>query len=224
MERLKGQLRLKPVKIEKLHLNTFGTRHYKTQECSVVKLYLQGHAQGEAISISALASPVICSPLSSTVHVEKYPHLRGLQLADNYNGARGEIDVLIGSKYYWSVVSGDTLRGDHGPVAVNSKLGWLLSGTVNTIAAMEIRHTHLIISGSPANPVHSEDNVLVKFLQRFWEVESIRMMEPLAVLSKEGPFLSSISFENGQYEVGLPWKRTQCVVPEHLTLCKEILT
>jgi len=33
-------------------------------------------------------------------------------------------------------------------------------------------------------------------------------------------FLSSISFENGRYEVGLAWKRTQCTVPDHLTLCE----
>ena len=206
-QRLKRQLRLKPVKIEKLHLNTFGTRHYKTQECSVVKLYLQGHAQGEVISISALTSPVICSPLPSAVRVEKYPHLRGLQLADNCKGVNGEIDILIGSNHYWSIVSGDALRGEHGPVAVNCKLGWLLSGTVDTNESMAISHTHLVISGSPTNPVHSDD-VLVKSLQRFWEVESIGAMEPSAASSKEDPFLSSISFKNGRYEVGLPWKGT----------------
>lgn len=39
-ERLQDRLRLKPIRIEKLHLNTFGTRGYKTQACNVVKLYL----------------------------------------------------------------------------------------------------------------------------------------------------------------------------------------
>ena len=66
-KRLKGQLRLKSVKIEKLHLNTFGTCHYKTQESSVLKLYLPGQTPGETIGISALTSPVICSPLPSAV-------------------------------------------------------------------------------------------------------------------------------------------------------------
>ena len=36
MERLQWQLNLKPMKIEKFHLNTFGHRSYKTQECAVV--------------------------------------------------------------------------------------------------------------------------------------------------------------------------------------------
>jgi len=143
--------------------------------------------------------------------------LCGLQLADNYRGASGEIDVLIGSNYYWNVVSGDVVKGDHGPVAVNSRLGWLLSGTIDSSETIELSHSHLIISGSP---VHCEDDILVKSLQRFWEVESIGVMEPLAVSSKKDPFLSSISFENGRYEVGLPWKRTQCTVPDHLALCE----
>jgi len=68
---------------------------------------------------------VICSPLPSAVDIEKYPHLRGLRLADNYKGTSGEIDVLIGSNYYWNVASGETVRGDHRPIGVNSKLGWL---------------------------------------------------------------------------------------------------
>ena len=72
------------------------------------------------------------------VQVEKYPHLHGLQLADNYRGASKEIDVLIGSNYYWNVVSGGAVRGDHGPITVNSKLGWLLSGAVDSNEASEL--------------------------------------------------------------------------------------
>jgi len=51
---------------------------------------------------------------------------------------------------------------------VNSKLGWLFSGTVDSSETMAISHTHLVISGSPVNP---DDDAFVKSLQRFWEVE-----------------------------------------------------
>ena len=100
-------------------MNTFGTRSYKTQACNVVKLYLQGLEGGEIFNISALTSPVICSPLPSAIRIARYPHLCGLQLADDYSSAPGEIDVLIGSNFYCSVITGDTVRGDHGPVAAN---------------------------------------------------------------------------------------------------------
>ena len=166
-ERLQDQLHLKPVKIEKLHLNTFGTHSYKTQACNVVKLYLQATRGGERFGVSSLTSPVICSPLPSAVQVERYPHLCGLQLADDYSVTPGEIDVLIGSNLYWSIVASDIIRGDHGPVAVNSKLGWLLSGTVETFEAKQISHAHVVITGDPASPLNERDDVLVDTLRKF---------------------------------------------------------
>ena len=38
------------------------------------------------------------------------------------------IDILIGSDYYWQLVTGSICRGTSGPVAVHTKLGWVLSG------------------------------------------------------------------------------------------------
>ena len=188
-EKLQSQLSLKPIKIEKLHLNTFGTRNYKTQACNVIKFYLQGLDQREKCSISALTSPVICSPLPSAVKIAEYPHLCDLQLADNYRGSRGDIDVLIGSNFYWSVVTGDTVRGDHGPVAVNSKLGWLLSGAVDTIEARHISHSHVVITGDPPNPLQGEDDMLVSSLQKFWEIESFGIVDPPIRPTKSDLFL-----------------------------------
>ena len=43
-----------------------------------------------------------------------YPHLEDLQLAGSLNDNCGAIDVLIGSDYYWKIVSGETVRGDCG--------------------------------------------------------------------------------------------------------------
>ena len=95
-ETLQQQFGLKPVKIEKLHLNTFGHNSDKTQQCAVVSLYLQGLQQAEATKISALTSASICSPLPSAVSVSSYPHLQDLPLADGCENPRKEIDVLVG--------------------------------------------------------------------------------------------------------------------------------
>lgn len=43
-----------------------------------------------------------------------------------------EIDVLIGSYYYWELTTGEMLRGENGPFAIHTKLGWVLSGTVQS--------------------------------------------------------------------------------------------
>lgn len=120
---LKSKLNLKPIKSETLHLNTFGGNTFRKQSCDVVKLRLEGR-EGEEVEINALNYPIICSPLPSKVQVN-CPHLEDLQLADELDDNCGTIDVLVGSDYYWEIVSGETVRGDSGPTAVSSKFVFL---------------------------------------------------------------------------------------------------
>lgn len=40
--------------------------------------------------------------------------------------------MLIGSDYYWEFMTGETVQGRDGPVAVNTTLGWVLSGPAET--------------------------------------------------------------------------------------------
>ena len=116
---LKSRLNLKPIKTETLHLNTFGGSTFRKQSCEVVKLRLRRN-EGEEIEVTAFNYPIICSPLPSKVEVN-YPHLEALQLADSLSDNYGAIDVLIGSDYYWEIVSGETVCRDCGPTAVSSK-------------------------------------------------------------------------------------------------------
>ena len=56
--------------------------------------------------------------------------MRDLKLADSGQN-KGKIDLLIGADFYWSAVDGVVKSGDDvGPIALGSKLGWLLSGPV----------------------------------------------------------------------------------------------
>ena len=59
-----------------------------------------------------------------------YSYLNNSELADT--GGRGDIDLLIGADYYWAIVDRIVKKGESdGPVALSSKLGWILSGTIN---------------------------------------------------------------------------------------------
>ena len=40
------------------------------------------------------------------------------------------IDILVGGDYYWQFFSGKIVRGIAGPVAMETSLGWVLSGSV----------------------------------------------------------------------------------------------
>ena len=59
--------------------------------------------------------------------VNRYPHLQGLELADDNTLDHNSdfIDVLIGSNYYWDIVTGSIIKESDGPVAMSSNFGWL---------------------------------------------------------------------------------------------------
>jgi len=220
-ERLRAQLGLKQTRIEKLHLNTFGNGGYKTQSCAVVKLYLRGLDQKEAFSISALTSPAICSPLPSAVKLDNRLQLCDLPLADRCTKPKEEIDILVGSNFYWSIVTGEVIREEDGLVAVNSKLGWLLSGPVDSLDIGDLSHVNVVISGISNSQVSGDrDDVLYKSLREFWELESLSIVD---VPVKVSSFVPSISFNDNRYSITLPWKDDHVEIPDHLTLCESRL-
>ena len=101
-----------------------------------------------------------------------YKHLSDLDLADSKEGSdRMAIDMLIGSDYYWELATGKTIRGEGGPVAIHTKLGWVLSGPVESqedaSEAVSLVTTHsLRVDCVP------DTEKLDLQLRSFWELES----------------------------------------------------
>ena len=130
---LKEKLSLQLKRTETLKLNTFGKDRFSKKRYDVVQLSLLGN-DGD-VEISAVCFPKICSPIPTRICPDRYPHLKGLNLADS-NFIEGDetdndsIDILIGCDYYFDVVNNDIVRGEgrSGPVAISSKFGWILSG------------------------------------------------------------------------------------------------
>ena len=97
-----------------------------------------------------------------------YAHLEGLELADEPCNSGSSIDLLIGLDYYWNFVTGEMKRGEEGPIAINSKLGWLLSGPISeTFDRSYITHSNLIIDGPSSLFQPSQDDVLADTLKSF---------------------------------------------------------
>ncbi len=52
-----------------------------------------------------------------------------------------DIDILIGADFYWNFVSNESRRGEQpGPVALLTRLGWVLSGPIDNYCE-EVRST-----------------------------------------------------------------------------------
>ena len=133
-----------------------------------------------------------------------YDHLRGRHLADySTESAPADVDVLIGSDQYWQVVTGEVRKEDRCPMAIHTRLGWVLSGpiegfTYNTDPSGNSTHV-LRCSSEPTQP---ENNGLIEELKRFWDLES------LGILSSEqsvyNQVINTITLQQRRYEVHLP--------------------
>ena len=118
--KVKQDLELETARTQRLSIAAFGSRRAPAKPCDVVTLNVQTRI-GPDLEVGLFVVPHICDPLSVQPVRTGYQHLSGLDLADRYSENEIlEIDLLIGSDVYWDVVTGEIVRGAHGPVAINT--------------------------------------------------------------------------------------------------------
>ena len=132
-ETVKMALNLELKEVQQLSIATFGTTTQDTQRYGIVCVGLK-LKDGRNQELRLIVVPSICEPLTAqpmSLCLERFEHLKQLDLADYSNRQDSlQIDVLIGADYYWELVTGRTSRCEDGPVAVHTRLGWVLSGPV----------------------------------------------------------------------------------------------
>ena len=172
----------------------------------------------EQLTLEALVVPEIATPFQNHLPsiVPNLQYLKGLKLAHPVTAnEQFDISLLIGVDYYWQIVQDEVIRGD-GPIAVKSKLGYLLSGPV--------------YSNVPASaPIHVANAMIThrteEFdLERFWTIESLGIT-PTINDQKEDPLLeyqeTSITRErDGGYVAAFPWKKEHPPLPTNYEVCK----
>ena len=104
----------------------------------------------ERIPIDVLITPNIAAPIQNLQRdVSILSHLRNLKLAHPIKtDEMFEISLLIGADAYWKLVQNHIVRGD-GPIAVQSKLGYLLSGPLPTTHRKQ-SHVLNVITSRPS--------------------------------------------------------------------------
>ena len=124
---------------------------------------------GKDIQLSAYSVSLICKPLTGeTVALAKnmYDHLSDLQLADYLTEtAPADVGILIGSDQYWQLVTGEVRRQGSGPMAIHTRMGWVLSGPVegptcdSELSVNLVSSTHVLRCAS--EPTQPENNDLI---------------------------------------------------------------
>ena len=100
------------------------------------------------VAISALVVPQIAAPVQNFVNptLHTLPHLRDLQEAHPVGSSEtSHISLLISVDYYWEIVGNHIIRGT-GPVAMESKLGYLFSGPLPIQDKPPVTHAHTTLA------------------------------------------------------------------------------
>ena len=192
-----------------LLIKTFGEVSAKLQRFDIVQVVVQTIDDME-VYVSAYVVPTICAPISNQMiqfTQETYPHLHGLELADNSHGSKElSVDLLIGADFYRHYVTGETVRDvNPGPVAILTKLGYVLSGPVN----VSIHEQH----ESTINLINNQK------LSNSGTSLGIRPNQETVVEQ----FSRDVHFNGERYEVSLPLKGNHELLPDNFQVSKSRL-
>ena len=210
-------LKLEPSREQLLEIATFGASDGQRKVCEIVNVGMQGYSP---MSLSLYVVPTICNPLASqpiATCIEQSDLFKDLEFAYYSDGSSTlRVDVLIGCDYYWELVSGDVRRSEHGPTAVHTKFGWVVSGPnhakSHSVCAATLMTTHVLRTDTK----RLETVSLEEQLRSFWELESLGIQQEEKTLYND--FTSNIAFSQGRYQVTLPWKEFHEVLPDHYQL------
>ena len=134
--------------------------------------------------------------------VECYPYIQGLQLACGTVNGTVSVDLLLATDHYWSFFTGRIIRGDpSGPVALETKLGWVLSEP----AAVRAESCTINLSATHVLEIESGDISHVQDdLPKFWDLETLGIRD--TETSVHDKFSNEIRFTGERYQVKLPFK------------------
>ncbi|RUA05998.1 MAG: hypothetical protein DSY43_03210 [Gammaproteobacteria bacterium] len=200
------------VRQEWLGISTLGQKCEKAEIRDVVKLEIRPVAGEKAIVIEAYVVPKISSIQNERAELarKQYGHLKGLYFSDVCKGQKElEVDILIGADFLWSFQRGRIIRGKPDePVAVETELGWVLSGPLKGPPAGE---------GSVMSFITQVEQMpLSEDFHRFWDLETVGVKEEQSEACES--FSDSINFTGNRYSVKLPWKVGHPELPDNYNI------
>ena len=199
-KRIVKQINLKPIGSKKMNVKTFGNAEGEVKVLEEYEFCIKNPKRGCNIYMKGFAVPVICSPLTSQrveIAEKIYPILKELDLSD-VNKDNSNIDLLIGADFYWTVMEGEIKRCNaDGLTALNSKLGWVLSGPFDGKASsmtLNLMTDHVL---NVQVSLSDEEEKLDKLVETFWNLDTLGIIKnELSVYDK---FMEGVRFINGRY-------------------------
>ena len=220
-DRLVDSLSLNCHHTETMIIKTFGSSNGSKQACKEAHVGLK-LKDGGMLELSLLSVPLICDSFSCqpiTYVQENLAHIASLSLADHSYDQELDIDnVLIVSDQYWKLVTGQVVSKGKGPIAADTKLGWVLSGPISEESypdsGINVATTHSMTIDAyvPEESLQELDNRL----KMFWDLESFVVNQNESSVYQE--FQKEVTRKGNRYEVSLPWKQSHPALPDRYDL------
>ena len=143
------------------------------------------------------------------------------QLVPQNKEINGEIDVLIGADFYWSLMTDDIIRLDDRLVAIRSKLGDMLSGFI--VGDEKVNNSsncvHVLnVDVNNDNLMSMEENIsLNEKVENFWNLDTLGIVnneKSVYDINEE-----KIKVVDGRYEVSLPFKNYHPIIGDNYSHC-----
>ena len=214
---LQKSLNLKPLRVERIVLNVFGKEGGEIMNVDVVKFKLE--TVTDKIFMEALCIPTISARLSNQnsqyVLSQNYPHLQGLSIANSSSKTSFDVDLLVGLDFYYSFITGNVKRGQIGePIAIESKLGWILTGPLKSnLVQTYLSDTH-ILHIKPQYQTFDETSDF-NFPSSIWDIESINMSKKDKHFYEK--FENNLCFDGERYCVRLPFTESFSQIPDNFS-------
>ena len=205
--KLSEKLKLKTIGKKELCIQTFGNKK-SVKTLPLVEFYVKT-SKGR-VPVQAYVSD-ISQPISKQKTVEcskMYKHLRGLKLADPNYDSSIEIDILLGSNFYWDFIHTEgAVTGKTGqPIALSSDLGYILSGP----ADLKEKNSSGTFFSHVLKADVSEEDRLSETVEKFWKLESLGIKVENRNENREfvKEFENSLLFDENEnmYEATYPLK------------------
>lgn len=156
---------------------------------------------------------------------------KGIKLAEKLDtNDRKDVDILIGANYMHDFVLGQMVKGSSEPVAISSKLGWLISGPYisdnknsdDDISSLLVLEQVPKLWETETNEQKDDNQEIVDSLQQLWRYESSEIDDGTNrnKAQNEDSCQFDIQFTGKRYKVSLPCKDyISEQLPDNYELC-----
>lgn len=181
---------------------------------------------GETFDISVRSVKELALPQQdlNLVRCDNYRHLR--ELKSELCSASLKPELLIGQDNYHLLLSLETVMGNpNEPCATRTPLGWCLHGRVPHAPSSARRHHSTLFITADAAAVNDDDSLrdLHNDVRRYFSIESMGLSPCKPRQNSEDQrawelLEKTSTLVDGKWQVGLPWKDQNCVMPNSLPM------